>query len=174
MLKIAVLAGNADPEVLIHGASSLTAGGTLDASATSDLTIRTTAQPNLLSKVIDPTIDGAVAVTVFDSTAVLSISDSASVSSTGAASLTAGSTLTAITFGDATGDDAGAGVAVSVIYGDTTASIQNATVNGSSVTLASSSNRTITTVANSSAGGSSGNGGKNERLDRRQHLYRRR
>ncbi|HVC51376.1 MAG TPA: LEPR-XLL domain-containing protein, partial [Stellaceae bacterium] len=161
LATVAVTVGSADPEVLIGGNGSgtnLTAGGQIDAAATSNLSVTTTGTPNLLAK-LDPTVDGAVAVTVFDSQAVFGFSNSASLDATGATSLTANSTLDATTFGNSSGGGAGAGVAVAVVYGDTTASIDSGTVTGSSVTLASNSTRTLTTVANSSIGGSSASGG---------------
>src|SRR5579862_9327040 len=159
VVTAAVTVGSADPEIMIDGSgTSLTAGGAITAAATTNLSVSTTAKPNLLAKA-DPTADGGVAVTVFDSQALLDVSGSASVDATGATSLTANNTLGATTFGNASGVGAGAGVAVSVVYGDTTASVNGGTVDGSSVTLASTSTRTITTVASSSVGGSSASGG---------------
>src|SRR5262249_52150244 len=55
-----------------------------------------------------------------------------------------------------------AAVAVSVITGDTTASVDSASVHGSSVSLNASSDRTITTTAKSAPGGADSNGGSNK------------
>ncbi len=107
----------------------------------------------------DASQDGAVAVSVFHSEAILGVSSSAHLDATNAAKLTASSTLIDTTTGDAQAGTAGAGVAVAVVFGDTTASVQSATVDGSSVTLGASSDRQLTTTANASLGGSTDGGG---------------
>ncbi|MGY3658238.1 LEPR-XLL domain-containing protein [Bradyrhizobium sp. USDA 376] len=159
--KITLVAGEADPEVLIHGASShVNASGKIGATAKSDVTINASAAPGSGS---DASKDAAVALTVFDSGAKLGVSGGATVNATGAsaATLQATSKLNATTLADGSAGSAGAAVAVSVIFGDTTASIDGATVDGTGVTLAAGADRTIMTSASSSVGGSSDGGGGN-------------
>ncbi|WP_050419168.1 LEPR-XLL domain-containing protein [Bradyrhizobium tropiciagri] len=154
-VTIAVTAGKADPNVTIHGLGTLlTAGGKIDATATTNFTkfdVAATSKGNS-----DTKLDGAVAVSVFNAGATLDVSDSAKLNATGATTLTASSTLPMTVKGDAsTGGTAGAGVAVAVVLGDTTASVTGgAEIDGSAVTLASSSSRTITTTADASGQGS--------------------
>ncbi|HUX25249.1 MAG TPA: LEPR-XLL domain-containing protein, partial [Burkholderiales bacterium] len=167
-VPIAVVAGSADPQVLIHGSGTkLSASGAINATAT---TSTSTGDPFAINTTADAgstnassSTDGAVAVTVFNSAATVSVTDSASVSATDAATFQAGTNLSATTTGDASAGNAGAGVAVSVVYGDTTASVGSATgntsVGGSAVMVGSGSSRTIDTVAKSSAGGSADGGG---------------
>ena len=152
-----VVAGSSDPEVLIHDAgTSLSAGGAINATATTNFsTIDVEAAGTTLVN-SDPSVDGAVGVTVFSSGATLDVSNNATVDATGAAKLTASSTLPVITDGNASAKSAGAGVAVTVITGDTTATVDGATVDGSSVTLAATSSRNIASTATSALDGSSG------------------
>src|SRR5512135_1994684 len=158
-IKLGFIVGLSDPQVAIHGAStSLVAGGKIDASATTNLSPDMEVTPGSNS---DSSKDAAVALTVFDSEASLSVTDQAQLT-TGAgkaATLSASSTLNATTKGDATGGTAGAGVAVSVVFGDTSAYLDNATVTGGSLSLGASSDRTLITTAKSSTGGSSDGGG---------------
>ncbi len=157
-VKLLTIIGSADPEVLIQGGSQITASGNLTATATSTATITATASPDS-SNTDDSSVDAAVANTTFGSGATLSVTGGAVLNATGTAALSASSTLNDTTTVNAdVASTAGAAVAVSVVYGDTTASIQGATVNGSSVTLSAASNRTITTTAVSSPGGSSASG----------------
>ncbi|MGH3553298.1 MAG: beta strand repeat-containing protein, partial [Mycobacterium sp.] len=160
-LDIAVLFGESDPEVLIHGAlTSLNAGGTLDASATSNMTTSAVTSPTSSDSSHDSSFGAAVVVTAFDSEALLGVSDSAQVHATGAATLTASNTLSATSNADGSvGSKAGASVAVSVIFGDTAASVQDATVGGSSVSVGATSKHTITTSATSTPGGASSTSG---------------
>ena len=164
-VNIAVLAGSADPSVAITG-SDLTAGGKIDVTATTansgtPFTIsNTTPMASNQNSSSDTSADGAVAVTVFDSEALLSVAGSSDLSATGAVMLSANSALMATTTGNASGGtSAGAGVAVTAIYGDTMAYVDGSTVDGSSVTVAASSARTISTTADASSQGSSSSGG---------------
>lgn len=158
-LKLVVVAGNADPEVLIHGGSQVSAtAGAVAVLARSDVTIDASTKPSTNS---DSKVDAAVVSTTFGSGATLAVSGATTnVWATGGISLTASSKLVATDVADANvGGTAGAAVAVSVITGDTTADVDGATVHGSSVNLAASTDRSITTTAKSSPGGSSASGG---------------
>jgi hypothetical protein len=160
LVKITVVVGDADPEILIHDASTnVSASGKIDANAKSDITINASATPGANS---DATKDAAVAVTVFDSEATLSVTGGATVNATGsgATTLLAKSKLDATTLADGSAGQAGAGVAVAVVFGDTTASIAGSTVDGHGVTLGADSDRSMTTTATSSIGGSSESTGK--------------
>ena len=143
--------------------TQLTAGGAINVTATTadasnaPFTISNTTTPD--SHALQSTADGAVAVTVFDSEATISVTGAADVNATGAANFTANSSLNATTTGDpGTGSTAGAGVAVAVVYGDTNAYVDGSTAGGSSVTVAANSSRTITTTADASSMGSSASG----------------
>ena len=165
-VNIAVVAGGADPSVLIGGSGTdLTAGGAINVTATTadssntPFTISNIALPPISHINPSTSVDGAVAVTVFDSQATVSVSGSADINAAGATSLIANSALDAATTGDASGgSSAGAGVAVAAVYGDTTASVDASTVDGGSITLAADSTRTITTTAIASTSGSSASG----------------
>ncbi len=159
----AILSGSADPTVTIGEATLDATGpgaaGSLTVAATSNVGITTTDTPD--ASLTDGTVDAAVAVTTFTSGAALNIGDGATLDAAGAASLSAGSTLVDTTTADASGATAGAAVAASIISGDTTASIAGATVDGSSVSLTATTNRTITTTAESSPGGAAANSSGN-------------
>src|SRR5262249_41897270 len=114
--KITIVAGDADPEVLIHGASTnLSARCTIGPTAKADVTIDASAAPGSDS---DASKDAAVAVTVFDSRAKLSVSGGATVNATGmdATTLQATSKLNATTLADGSAGSAGAAVAVAVVF----------------------------------------------------------
>ena len=157
-VKLVTISGSAEPEVLIEGSSQITASGSLTATASSNATIDATASPGS-SNADDSSVDAAVVDTTFGSGATLEVTGGAVLKATGAATLSSESTLNDTTFANAdVANTAGAAVAVSVVSGDTSASIQGATVYGSSVTLSAASTRTITTTALSSPGGSSSSG----------------
>jgi hypothetical protein len=156
--KIVAVEGNAQPEVTIHGASSLTAATNINIAAESNVTINASTAPGSGSS--DSSVDAAVVNTTYGSGATLAVSDSSLINASGTANLTAGSKLNATTTADANvANTAGAAVAVSVITGDTTASVSDATVDGSAVSVASTSGRIVTTLAKSSPGGSSASSG---------------
>lgn len=160
-VKLVVIAGNAAPEVTINGSSSLLASGKINVLASSDITIGASAKPG--GSATDAKFDAAVLSTTFGSGATLSIAGSANLTATGSSTLGASSKLVSSTVADANVvGTAGAAVAVSVITGDTTASVDSASVHGSSVALTASSDRTITTTAKSAPGGSDSNGGTNK------------
>ncbi|HET7338954.1 MAG TPA: hypothetical protein VFK22_05355, partial [Candidatus Dormibacteraeota bacterium] len=163
-LDIAVLIGKADPHVSIHGATTqLSAGGEIDVDAKSDLTTSMVTSPTSSSASNSSNFGAAVVVTAFESKATLDVSDSAQVSATGAAKLSASSKLDATSTADGTlGTNGGASVAISVIFGDTSASVDNATVGGSSVDVTAGSDRTITTTAKSTPDGANANGGTSQ------------
>ena len=163
-LAIALLIGQADPEVLVHGASTnLSAGGKIDSAAISDITTEMKTSAATSDSTTASSFGAAVAITAFETKAILAVSDSAQLSAANATTLTASSKLNATNTADGTlGTHGGASVAVSVIFGDTTASVQNATVGGSSVAVHAGSERTIQTTAKSSPGGASANGGTSQ------------
>ncbi|HUJ88277.1 MAG TPA: LEPR-XLL domain-containing protein, partial [Burkholderiales bacterium] len=156
-VKLVAVIGAATPSITIEGSSSLTATDSITALSKSEVTINASTSPEAGSG--SSSLDAAVVNTTYGSGALLSVSGGATLDATGTASLTASSKLTANTTADANvAGSAGAAVAVSVITGDTTGSVNGATVDGGTVTLAASSNRTITTLAKSSPGGSSASG----------------
>ena len=151
-VKLVAVEGEADPEVSIHGSSTLTATSTITVTAESDVTINASTSPETGSS--DSSLDAAVVNTTYGSGATLSVSGSANLTATGTATLMASSKLNATTTADANvASTAGAAVAVSVITGDTTDSVTGATVDGSAVSVGATSDRTITTLAKSSPGG---------------------
>ncbi|MDI4643092.1 LEPR-XLL domain-containing protein, partial [Rhodoblastus acidophilus] len=155
-VQLVVIQGAADPEVAIDGSSQLIAA-TVTATAESNVTISATTTPGGGGSA---SADAAISNVTYSSGATLTVTGGALVNATsGAANLNANSTLDATTKGDASGASAGAGVAVSTIYGDTIAKVDNATVDGGSVTIGASTDRTITVEAKSSQGGSSGSSG---------------
>ncbi len=163
-IKLVVVQGSADPQVNIGGSASVVATGKLTASATSDIKITTSASPDVTAK--SAKADAAILSTTFKSGATLAVNGAASLTATNAVSLTASSKINTSSMADANVvGTAGAAVAVTVVFGDTTASIDGtggAKVSGSAVTLAASTDRTLSTTAKSSPGGSDSNSGSNK------------
>ncbi|HVC84584.1 MAG TPA: LEPR-XLL domain-containing protein, partial [Solirubrobacteraceae bacterium] len=161
-LSVAAVTGSADPSITIEGGSTLTAGTSLQAAATSNVTIDTEAAA-LTGTPTDASGDAAGAVTTFTSGASLGVSGTSQLDVTGTggnATLSASSTLGATTYahGNTTGAS-GATVAVAGISGDTTAAITgDASVSAATIGLGATSSRTITTTADSTPGGASSDG----------------
>ncbi len=153
-VNIVVIAGSAAPSVTIDGNSTVTSTtGAVDAVASTNVTI-SAASPAASGG--SGSTDAAVLSTTYGSGAAMTVDGGANVSAKTSDTLSASSTLQSSTVADASHGTAGGAVAVSVITGNTTASVADATVSGSSVNVTAASNRTITTTAMSSPGGSSG------------------
>ncbi len=154
------ITGSAAPTVTINGGSSVVSTtGAIAASASSNVTINATATPPTGQS--NAKVDAAVLNTTFGDGAAMTVNGGASLNAHTADTVAASSKLNSSTVANANvAGDAGASVAVSVITGDTTTDVDNATLTGASVGVTASSNRTIVTTAMSSPGGSqaSGNG----------------
>jgi hypothetical protein len=157
-VKLIAIVGSAAPEVTIGGGSSLTSTtGAVNAAATTSVTISATATPDASAN--SASVDAAVLSTTYADGATMTVNGGANISAHTNDTMSASSTLNSSTVANAhVANTAGAAVAVSVITGDTTASVTGATVSGSSVSLTAASNRTITTTALSSPGGSASSG----------------
>jgi hypothetical protein len=152
-IKLVTIVGGGTPEIAIRGTSSVNASGNLAVSAISKAQISAVASPESKN---DSKIDAAVVVTSFDNSTKLFVGGSSNFASSGSVTLRASSVLTSTTIADGNvANTAGASVAVSRVTGDTTASVDGATIVGKSVTIRADSERVISTIARSSPGGAS-------------------
>jgi hypothetical protein len=156
-----VLAGYAAPEVTIDGSTVNATAGAVNASATTDVTLSSTAIPS--ASATNSKADAVVLTTTYGSGASMTVTNKAMVSAFTSNTLSASSTLVSTTTANATaGTSAGASLALSVITGDTTAHVDDATVSGSAVSVTAASDRTIITTALSSVSGAADGGGANK------------
>ncbi|MDB5974591.1 MAG: hypothetical protein JWR07_1351, partial [Nevskia sp.] len=155
------------PEVKIGGTANISLTGGFTAKAGSDITVVNTTVPTTSGG--STSTDAAGAVSIIRSAPTFDMTGG-TINATGGVSMTANNTVNVSSTADGKqggSDDngtggAGAAVGVTVLWGDTSATITGGSVSGAGVTLTASSDRTAITVANATEGGSDSSGGNNE------------
>ncbi|HYC46066.1 MAG TPA: LEPR-XLL domain-containing protein, partial [Burkholderiales bacterium] len=155
------------PEIKISGSADIAATSAFTALAKSDVKVTNTTVPTDSGT---STADAAVASSVVQSKPGLLISGG-TIASDGDASFTASDKIVISSTADGKqggSDNAGSGgagatLAFSMMFGDTTASITGGSISADNITLAATSDRSATSLSNASKGGSeaSGNSGNN-------------
>ena len=171
-VKLGAVDATATSAVNLTGANVISAAGTLTIEGGSSVTSTLSAAPDSSSN--SSSTDAAVGITTVDSSADVSIGGSSTLTSTGALSIDSSNTVNASTTADgsagsSSGTAVGAALAVDVIGGATeTDVLDTAALQGSTVAVDATSNRTVATDAISTQGGASDSGTPNDTQSKQQ------
>ena len=136
------------------------AGANLSVEAKSTVTSTLTTVPDDASD-DNNTVDAAVASAILNSAATVTVSGGA-VDAVSAAQFKATNTVTASSTADGLTGDQGGTVGFTLLTGDTKVLFTGGTVSAGSIALQATSDRTATTLAKATVGGSNDGGGSNE------------
>jgi hypothetical protein len=154
LVQVGAVNSNSGAAVQVQS-GSLTASGDLNLSATSNVTAALATAPAAPGA---PKDDAAVSNSTIAGTASVVVSGGMLLAPGGKANIAAANTVNVTTTADGTAGGAapsasGGTVAVTVLSGDTSATVSGGTVSASAVNLTSTSNRTVTTAATATQGG---------------------
>jgi hypothetical protein len=154
LVKLGLVSSTSGASVQVQG-GKLTASGNLSLMATSNVTVALATAPSAPGAT---NTDAAVSTSNVASTATVAVSAGTLAATSGTATIAATNTVNVTTTADGTAGGSAASAkggtaAVTVVAGDTDATVSGGTVSASGVNVSATDNRTVTTLARATQGG---------------------